>query len=190
MRAQLQQLQLQAGQCMGQINALGHEDALRQQLETVKTRIAKLTELYEATILALAHLEQAALQLQQRFAPQLTTRAKELFSTLTAGRYDRLQLDQQLQLQAGAENEISMRTARWRSDGTTDQLYLALRVAVAEQLTPTARLVLDDVLVRFDDTRHSAAMSALNQLAEEKQVILFTCQAREGAYSPQAIIEI
>ena len=188
--AQLQQLQLQAGQCMGQIHALGHEDALRQQLEAVEARIAKLSDLYEATVLALAHLEQAALQLQQRFAPQLTAEATALFSKLTGGRYDRLQLDQQLRLQAGAGNEDGLRPARWRSDGTMDQLYLALRLAVAQQLTPEAPLVLDDVLVRFDDTRHSAAMEVLRDLAEDKQVLLFTCQTREGAYSPESIIEI
>ena len=71
-----------------------------------------------------------------------------------------------------------------------DQLYLALRLAVAQQLTPEAPLVLDDVLVRFDDTRHSAAMEVLRDLAEDKQVLLFTCQTREGAYSPESIIEI
>ena len=140
--------------------------------------------------MALAHLEQAALQLQQRFAPQLTAKAKEMFAALTAGRYDRLLLDQQLQLQAGATQEDGLHTARWRSDGTVDQLYLALRLAVAQQLTPHAPLVLDDVLVRFDDTRHSAAMKLLLQQSAEKQILLFTCQTREAAYSPESIINI
>ena len=188
--AQLQQLQLRAGQCLGQIDSLGQETQLRQQLEAVEQRICKLQDLYEATVLALAHLEQAALQLQQRFAPQLTAKARELFATLTDGRYDRLLLDQQLQVQAAATTENSMHAARWRSDGTIDQLYLALRLAVAEQLTPHAPLVLDDTLVRFDDRRHQAAMKLLTEMAEHKQVLLFTCQSREGAYSPENLINI
>ena len=187
---QLQQLQLQAGQCLGQIEALGCEDTLRQQLDAVGHRIEKLQAFYDATVLALSHLEQATLQLQQRFAPQLTANARELFSALTDGRYDRLQLDQHLQLQAGAENEDGLHTARWRSDGTMDQLYLALRLAVAQQLTPSAPLVLDDALVRFDDTRHTAAMKLLASLADDKQVLVFTCQGREGSYSPESRIEI
>jgi len=187
---QLQQLQLRAGQCLGQIEALGQEETLRQQLEAVETRIAKLTDFYEATVLALFHLEQAVLQLQQRFAPQLTAKAQELFAALTVGLYDRLLLDQQLQVQAGAENEDGLHAARWRSNGTVDQLYLALRLAMAQQLTPSAPLVLDDALVRFDDTRHSAAMKLLQQQSAEKQILLFTCQTREGAYSPESIIEI
>lgn len=186
----LQQLQLQAGQCMGQIEALGQEDVLQHQLDAITQRIEKLQDIYEATVLALAHLEQAALQLQQRFAPQLTAKARELFAALTGGRYDRLILDQQLQLQAGAAPENSLHTARWRSDGTIDQLYLALRLAVAGELTPQAPLILDDVLVRFDDTRHAAAMELLLQQATDKQILLFTCQSREGTYSPERIIEI
>jgi uncharacterized protein YhaN len=67
----------------------------------------------------------------------------------------------------------------WRSEGTIDQLYLSLRLAVAKELTPDAPLVLDDALVRFDDVRHAAAMEVLRQEAESKQIILFTCQSRE-----------
>ena len=82
-------------------------------------------------------------------------------------------------MEASAQNENTLRGTLWRSDGTVDQLYLALRLAVAEELTPTAPLILDDALVRFDDTRLAAALALLAQTAEEKQVILFTCQSRE-----------
>ena len=71
--------------------------------------------------------------------------------------------------------------AMWRSEGTMDQLYFALRLAVARELTPEAPLILDDALVRFDDTRHAAAMEFLRQEAENKQIILFTCQSRENS---------
>ena len=72
-----------------------------------------------------------------------------------------------------------MRPAQWRSDGTVDQLYLALRLAVAEELTPDAPLVLDDAMVRFDENRLAVALNILKETAEDKQVILFTCQGRE-----------
>ncbi len=60
-----------------------------------------------------------------------------------------------------------------------DQLYLALRLAVAQELTPQAPLVLDDALVRFDDTRLASAMAVLKELGQEQQVLCFTCQGRE-----------
>jgi uncharacterized protein YhaN len=83
-------------------------------------------------------------------------------------------------LNAGAQEEDTLRPAQVRSDGTVDQLYLALRLAVAEELTPEAPLVLDDAFVRFDDTRLAAAMDILRKFGETKQVILFTCQSRES----------
>ena len=82
-------------------------------------------------------------------------------------------------MQASAQGEDTLRSAQWRSDGTVDQLYLALRLAVAKELTPNAPLVLDDALVRFDDARLKAALSILNREAQTKQVLLFTCQNRE-----------
>ena len=114
----------------------------------------------------------------------------ELPKQLTGGRYDRLQLTQDLSLNAAAAGEDALQPSRWRSDGTVDQLYLALRLAVAAELTPEAPLVLDDALVRFDDTRAAAAMEILREEAASKQVILFTCQKRETAYSPDENINI
>ena len=98
---------------------------------------------------------------------------------MTGGRYDRLKLDEDFSLLAGAEQEDTLREALWRSEGTLDQLYLSLRIAVAEALAPDAPLILDDALVRFDDTRLKAALEILKEEAENKQVILFTCQSRE-----------
>ena len=99
---------------------------------------------------------------------------------MTQGRYDRLSLQEDLSLLAAAEGEDTLHNVLWRSEGTADQLYLALRLAVAEELTPDAPLVLDDALVRFDDERLETALQILSEAAQKKQVILFTCQSREG----------
>ena len=179
--AQLHQLQLQLGRCHGQMEALGQEEILQQQLREVETRLARLTQTYNALELAQKTVAQASAQLQRRFAPKLARRTQELFGRLTGQRYDRLTLGEDLSLMVGAQQEDTLHGSLWRSDGTIDQLYLALRLAVAEELTPDAPLVLDDALVRFDDTRLAAAMEILKEEANTKQVILFTCQSRENA---------
>ena len=43
-------------------------------------------------------------------------------------------------------------------------------------------LVLDDVLVRFDDKRMAAAVDVLKGMAQERQIILFSCQGREASF--------
>lgn len=176
---QLRQLQHLLGQCQGRMDQLGSQTELESQLDATNMRISRLESTYNALTIALQTLAAATAELQRRFAPRIAEQARELFQKLTLGRYDRLTFTQDLSVNAGAAEESVLRSAQWRSEGTTDQLYLALRLAVARELTPDAPLILDDALVRFDDTRHAAAMDILHQEAEHKQVILFTCQTRE-----------
>ena len=180
-QAELRQLLSRQGQFLGQLEALGSLDAMEQQNAALEQRLFQLEQLYAASELALKSLEQATAQLQRRFAPRIADRAGQILSRLTLGRYRHISLDEDFSLQTGAENETVQRSAQWRSDGTVDQLYLALRLAVAQELTPQAPLILDDALVRFDDRRLQAALEVLQDEAQHKQVIVFTCQDREKA---------
>ena len=176
---ELQQNRQRLGQLQGQAEGLGQESDIRKALKAVTHRIEKLEDTYQALELALRALSSASNELQRRFAPRISKRAQELFCKLTEGRYPRISLGEDLSLSAAAEQEDVLHSIQWRSEGTADQLYLALRLAVAEELTPEAPLILDDALVRFDDTRLSQALQILKEEAETKQVLLFTCQSRE-----------
>ena len=178
-RTRLENLQ---GQCRGSMEALGTRTALEKQLTEVKARIRKLEQTYGALTLAQEVLLEARQELQRRFAPRIAQRAGELMHRMTGGRYHRLNIGENLSIRAGAGQEDTLREALWRSDGTVDQLYLSLRLAVARELLPGGPLVLDDALVRFDDKRLKAAMDILREEAESKQVILFTCHSRENRF--------
>lgn len=182
LRLEKQQLQLKLGQAIGQAEALGDEKLLRARLDTLNRRIARLEDTYHALELAQEALYQATTSLQRRFAPMIAKHTQELFGQLTGGRYQRLAIAEDMSLNVSAQDEDTLHGAQWRSDGTVDQLYLALRLAVARELTPNAPLVLDDALVRFDDDRLKKAMQILAEESANKQVILFTCQAREGQF--------
>ena len=175
------QLQQQLGHCSGRMETIGSEAILRQQMGSLSIRIRELEKTYSALEIAQNTLAQASAQLQRRFAPRISKRAQDLFGKLTDGRYTRLTLGEDLSVHAGTDSEATLHSALWRSEGTIDQLYLALRLAVAEELTPDAPLVLDDALVRFDDQRLKEALDVLAEEAAAKQVILFTCQSREQA---------
>lgn len=180
--AEARMLHKQLGQLEGQMQALGSREALEAQLAAVSARLEKLEQTYAALELAQSKLAQASQALQRRFAPAIAKKAQEHFSRITAGRYDRLSLDNDLGVHTAAETEDTLTSAQWRSDGTVDQLYLALRLAVADELTPDAPLVLDDALVRFDDKRLAEALHLLQQISQRKQILLFTCQTRESQY--------
>ena len=174
-----QHLQHRLGQCQGRMEVLGDKQVLTAALERSQCRVESLEQTYAALTTALETLADARAELQRRFAPRITRRAQELLGAMTQGRYHSLTMGQDFTLQAGAGEEGTLRDYLWRSDGTVDQLYLALRLAVAEELTPEAPLILDDVLVRFDDERMKAAVEILKEVAKNRQVICFTCQKRE-----------
>ena len=178
--AEQQRLQNRLGQYQGRMEIIGSAEDLRLQHKRVCDRIARLEDTYTALTIAQETLTQARSELQRRFAPRITQRAQELLGAMTDGRYQSLTMGEDFSLRASAGQEDVQWDAIWRSDGTIDQLYLALRLAVAEELTPDAPLVLDDALVRFDDTRMAAALNILRKMAESKQVICFTCQGREA----------
>lgn len=174
------QLHQRLGQYQGRMEAMGDPTALRAELSKVLQQIDKLEKVYAAVVFAQQTLLEAKLELQRRFAPRISQRAQELFGKLTGGRYERITLGEDFSVSAAAQGENTLYGTLWRSDGTVDQLYLALRLAVAEELTPEAPLVLDDAFVRFDDQRLAQAVQILQQTGETKQVILFTCQSREN----------
>lgn len=63
------------------------------------------------------------------------------------------------------------------SEGATDQLFLALRLAsIALEATGSEPMpfVADDLLVNFDDERAAAALRLLSEFGKTTQVILFT----------------
>ena len=177
---ELRQLLSRLGQCRGQLQSLDGNSELQQQYQAVQTRIQRLEDTYQALEYAQKALEEATRQLQQRFAPRITKSTREMFSQFTGGKYDRVQISQDLSMDAAAQDEDVLRSQLWRSDGTADQLYLALRLAVADELIPYGPIILDDALVRFDDQRLKETLKLLKAQAPQHQVLLFTCQSREG----------
>ena len=161
------------------LEALGSRETLEGAWQKENRRVQTLRQYEAALTLAQETLTQAAQSLQRRFAPKISAQAQAYMAKMTEGRYDRVTLTEDLALEAGAAGETGLRDILWRSNGTVDQLYLSLRLAVAQTLTPEAPLILDDALVRFDDRRLKRALEVLEELGEEKQVLLFTCQTRE-----------
>ena len=178
----LRQLQLRMGQCQGRAENLPEEETILRRMETERNRLGELERYERALEYGLNALEEAQKELQRRFVPQITAQAQRYLSKLTGGRYDRLIIGQDLSVQAANRNETALRSAQWRSEGTADQMALALRLAIWVRLNPEGPLVLDDALIRFDNDRLKYAMELLKELGEKRQIILFSCQEREKWY--------
>ena len=179
---QLQRSRTKLAQLQGQLERLPDEEQLQRRLSQTRHRLVELEKTSQAIGYAQNALEEAMQELQRRFAPRITRRAGMLLSRLTGGEYDRISINEDMTVLAARSSETSLRTAQWRSEGTGDQMYLALRLAVWEELSPGSPLVLDDALIRFDQTRMERALDLLRELGKNQQIILFSCQNREKEY--------
>nr|CRH07825.1 conserved protein of unknown function [include RecF/RecN/SMC N terminal domain] [Candidatus Magnetococcus massalia] len=168
--------QAQAAQCQ--------QDGGLDQAQAVATSRRELLDVAEnwmSTYLA-EKLFHAALQ---RYSSQgkgaVISLAERYFKQLTLGRYDALEVVY------GEKDHAVLMTRRdgrhycrveHMSDGTKDQLYLALRLAAIcdrmEQTGLQLPFLADDLFVHFDDARTQAGMQILADLAKQTQVIFFT----------------
>lgn len=173
------QVRSQLDQSRGRLEQFGSEAELAARQQELAQQLADLQTRKAALELARTVLTQANTTLTARFSPRLVREASAIFEELTDGRYARVQIDRQMNLQAGQPDE-AMRRLLSLSGGTADGLYLAVRLAICHLLLPPdAPLVLDDALVMFDDTRLKRALTVLQREAEDRQILLFTCNSAE-----------
>ena len=178
----LARLRLQLGQCRGRMEHLPEPELLQRRLNQTRRRLSELELTQQAIDCALDALETAKTELQRRFAPRIAQRAGYFLGRLTGGVYDRIQIGEDLSVQAARTDETTLRSPQWRSEGTGDQMYLALRLAVWEVLAPECPIILDDALIRFDQKRMERALELLKELSEKRQILLFSCQERVKEY--------
>ena len=182
---ELQRQRSESDRMAGRLSSAGDPAALEAEAENLRREIAVLEQEYSAIRLSMEELEQSHTALQQRVSPVLGRRTGEIFSALTDGAYGAVVLGQDLSLAASPAGDPQYRDLAYLSAGATDQLYLAVRLAISELLLPREKrvpLVLDDALANFDDARCRTALRWLKEEAKNRQVILFTCHSREAAF--------
>ncbi len=148
--------------------------------EQARAELGVLSEQYILKRAQAVTLRWAIEQYRERHQDPMLLRASELFSTLTIGHYAALRIDNDgasprlLGLRDDGRTVVEVGAM---SDGTTDQLFLALRLAAVEQsVVAGVRLpfLADDLFVNFDDERSEAGFRVLAELARSTQVLFFT----------------
>ena len=169
----------------GQLQTLGSADTIRTRLMQKQESLSILQAEYDAITLAMGSLVAANAELQNRFSPVLGERAAEIFSRITGGRYGKVLLNRDFAIAAEEQGDPVMRSLSLLSQGTADQLYLAVRLAICDMVLPAETdppLILDDALLSFDEERLHAALDYLVEESAHRQILLFSCQKREQDY--------
>jgi uncharacterized protein YhaN len=180
-------LREQLGREQKELDHLTGGDAAARAAERAQEVLAGLrenVERYARVRLAAAILRREIERYRAENQDPLLARAGELFTALTLGHYTGLRTDfddRDDPVLVGVRSEGLRRVKiETMSEGTRDQLYLALRLATLERYLAHAEplpFIVDDILINFDDERSAATLKVLAELSAKTQVILFTHHA-------------
>lgn len=160
----------------------GRVDAAQAAQEAQETLavLRENTERYLRIRLAEKILRSEIERYRERSQGPVLKRAGELFASVTEGRFVSLEPDYGSggdQILVGIRENGEKVSLAGMSDGTQDQLYLALRLASLETFVTESEplpLLVDDALVNFDNDRARAALRVLANLGINTQVLFFT----------------
>ncbi len=159
----------------------GRNDAARLQEDLARKQAQLASEIHRYVPLVFAKnlLQQAIKRFERENQPEMIGSISKLFATMTGGRYVAIERP------SSDHNAIYVRrvdgaelTPDQLSTGTREQLYLAIRLGYVLHYcrqTEPLPIVMDDVLVNFDDDRSRATLEAFRDVSRDVQVLFFTC---------------
>lgn len=152
-----------------------------ERVQDLTLQIAFAAQEYARLQIALVALRKGIERYRQRHQGPIIKRSSEIFARLTLGAFSGLREDYG---DDGRPELVAVRSADERivrmaemSDGTADQLFLAVRLAWLDEYLgnhSAIPFIVDDILIRFDDERSAATLQVLAELSARTQVILFT----------------
>lgn len=146
-------------------------------------RVQRLGRTIERT---LEFLERAQERVHRDIAPVLAQTVRRWLPEVTSGRYTDAIVDPETLAVRVRHSGGPWREAGMLSHGTAEQVYLLLRLALAEHLavpSETCPLILDDITVQSDRVRTEAIMRCLHVISRERQVIMFTLEEEVLAWA-------
>ncbi len=151
-------------------------DEAATALDELDRRIEELSLRHDACELAKTALLQASESMRSDVIPKIAANASILLSGATSGTHETLTLDSDWN--AGCSTDTDILTADHLSQGTSDLAYLALRIALAEEIfqKETPFLIFDESFSHIDVSRIRGIVSLLL----DGQHLILTCRREEA----------
>ena len=167
---------------------------IEEERAELAARVAALELELEAAAYAAAVIEEAARGRHARIAPRLASLASQHLDEITGGAYREVLLsrDMRISVRIPQNQQMDDNPERRLSQGTVDQIYLALRLSLVQCLSENAEsipMLLDDPFANYDDNRLERALALLSRIGQTQQILVFTCRedvarAAESAGAP------
>ena len=153
--------------------------ALQLEQEGSYAQLGSAVDRFAPLVLAQTLLKRSVERFEKEHQPAMLADVGKLLSRMTAGRYIgiRRRLDEAGTMQVEQPNGI-LKTPEQLSTGTREQLYLAIRLAYVQHYCRDSEplpLIMDDILVNFDEQRAKNTLEVLFDLPNDIQVLFLTC---------------
>ena len=162
---------------------LGGDRAARvgAEIEVIRSELEEQIDRYLLVHLAERVLDRVTDRYARENQPAILQYTSDLLARITEGRHLRVVVQPETRSLATVDRQGQLRQPADLSSGTREQLFLALRLAYildhCDRSEPLP-VIMDDVLVNFDDARAAASLATLRDAARATQVILLTCHRR------------
>lgn len=165
----------------------GNPQDLQYQIEELEERGYPLTLQKEALSVAWEVLKEESHHFAQEASPQMIQKMEELAKEISGGRIGDVKVHQG-ELQVSLPEKKGLSTGAL-SQGTSDILYLALRLALIDFLYPHQKfpLVFDDSFIHLDEDRQAQAFQVLSELAKDRQIFYLTLTPRWKKYGVKTV---
>jgi chromosome segregation protein len=185
---QLQELEFALARLQGHVPI--NISAAEQHLLLLKEKHRRLER--EAAALQIAHreLSAAVAEYSSAYRRELAEKTTAYLQNITGLRERFVEMDQSLSIKVreGGREVVPAQL----SQGARDQLYLSLRLAIADLLSHGVRLpfVFDDPFLNWDAMRLEQNRQLLVELSRRRQIILFSHSAIFAPWGENTTIEV
>ena len=152
---------------------------IEEEIEKLKGEKEELLALEREILLARDTLEESYSEMKKNLTPKFTKNLSKVAENISGGKYKNVKFSDEQGLIAEMENGEYKKVERL-SMGTILQMYLSLRLSMAEEITEEKLpIFLDEAFAYYDDERLENILKYLSCEYGDRQVILFTCSNRE-----------
>ena len=156
--------------------------SLKGELALLEKRKQKLEEKRDRLLLLANIFKKADEQFRVKHQPEVIRLAGEYLAHVTEERYNRLGIDDETGelVVYSPDSDVSYKVAPPLSQGTCDQIFLAIRLAIIDHLDEGKErlpVFLDEVFVNWDASRRKNVYGILRRMSQKRQIFLFTCHS-------------
>lgn len=150
-----------------------------EQLQNLQEEYKELINKNDEIELAKKLLEQAYNKMKSNVTPKFTQNLSQNLQKFSNKKYEKVIINDENGLMVELPNGEYI-SAEMLSVGTIDQLYLALRLSMVNDISDeTLPIILDESFAYFDDERLKNVLKYIAENYENRQVLILTCTSRE-----------